>query len=353
VRISRLILLGYLLPWGFLSPSAWGQSLRDKVTLLKEEDGSRTRVMCTVLDHTGEYIRYQIREDGPTTTRPSSEVISIETSQTPQHIEALEKFAAGQTKEAITLFEAALKQDPRGWVRRDILAMLVKSALRLNNHAQAGERFLMIYASDKTTHHFKSIPLSWTMAAPSDQLKTAALQWMNQGSPAAKLLAASSLLFDPKYQSSAKLDLQQLRSNPDPRVRYLAIAQLWRLELPDRKIDTTALDGWQNTIRNMPADLRGGAYFLLGEGRKQRLQYDRAAVALLWVPLVYDHDYQLSALASLNAADALNAIGQREEALAVYREIVVRYGQSSYAQDAAQILKSLEIDPATGDSSDP
>jgi hypothetical protein len=76
-------------------------------------------------------------------------------------------------------------------------------------------------------------------------------------------------------------------------------------------------------------------------------------VAFLWVPLVYDHDYQLSALASLNAADALNAIGQREEALAVYREIVVRYRQSSYAQDAAQILKSLEIDPASGDSSDP
>jgi TolA-binding protein len=333
-----------LMLWGSFADPAGAQSLRDRVTLLKEEDGSRVRVMCTVLDHTGEFLRYQVRDDGPTTVKPSSQVISIETSQTAKHIQALEKFAEGDTKEATRLFEEALSQDPREWVRRDILAMLVQCALRQSNYTQAGERFLMIYASDKTTHHMKSIPLLWTTLAPDAQHKNAALQWMDRGSPAAKLLSGSALLFDPKYQSSAKLDLQQLRSHPDSRLRYLAMAQLWRLELPARKIDGPTLNGWQDTIRSMPGDVRGGAYFLLGEGRKQSRQYDRAAVAYLWVPMVYHHDYQLAALASLNAADSLNAVGQREEAISLYREITARYGQSSYAQDAAQILKSLEID---------
>jgi tetratricopeptide (TPR) repeat protein len=220
--------------------------------------------------------------------------------------------------------------------------MLVKCALRTGNYAQAGERFLMIYLSDSTTHHFRSLPLLWTTQAPDAAHKSAALEWQTRSNAAAKLLAASALLFDPKYQSSAKLELQQLRTHPDPRIRYLAIAQLWRLELPSRKIDNTALDGWQDAIRNMPEDIRGGPYFLLGEGRRQRRQHDRAAVAYLWVPLVHDHDYQLSALASLNAADSLNAIGQREEALTLYREVTVRYKQSSLAQDAVQTLKMLE-----------
>lgn len=330
---------------------AWGQSVRDKVTLLDRKTGSRTRVLCTVTDHTGEFIRYRVRDDGPVTVKPSSEVVSIETPQTQTHIKALENYAAGNTKEAVSLFEAAMKQEFRDWVRRDILAMLVKCALRQDNSAQAGNRFLILYQSDRTTHHFKSIPLLWKTSPPNAELRTAALNWMNQSTPAAKLLSASALLFDPKYQGSAKLDLQQLRSHTDTRVRNLALTQLWRLELPDRQVDAPMLDAWQDTIHSMPKELRGGPYFLLGEGRRLRREHDRAAIALLWVPLVYDHDYQISALACLNAADSLQAIGQRDEATALYHEVVVRYGQSSYAQDAAQILKTLQTDRAESDTS--
>lgn len=329
-----------MLFWCCFAPTAWAQS-RDKVTLLDEKTGSRTRLLCTVVDHTGQFLKYRIRDDSPITVKPSAQVISIETPQTRPHIEALEKYAAGETKEATRLFEQALKQEPRGWVRRDILAMLVRCALRENNRAQAGDRFLLIYSSDKTTQHFKSMPLLWTTAPPTPALHSAAMNWMTQNTPAAKLLAASALLFDPKYQRSAKLDLAGLRSNTDESIRTLAIAQLWRLELPDGKVASATIEAWKDGIGNMPKELRGGPYFVLGESRRQRREYDLAAVSLLWVPLIYDHDYQLSALASLNAADSLKAIGQEEEAAALYREVVLRYGQSSYAQDAAQLLKEF------------
>jgi tetratricopeptide (TPR) repeat protein len=307
-------------------------------------------VVCDVVDHTGEFVRYRVREDGPITVKPSSQVISIETSQTPNHIEGLEKFAAGDTNEAITLLETALGQDGREWVRRDILAVLVRCALRQNNYTQAGERFLMIYGSDSTTLHFKSIPLLWTTSAPDPSLKSVALQWQTRNSAPAKLLAASALLFDPKYQSSVTLELQQLRSNADARVRALAAAQLWRLELVDRKIDDSTLDGWQDAIHSMPEELRGGPYFLVGEGRRLRRHYDRAAVSYLWVPMVHDSDYQLSAQACFNAADSLVAIGQREEATTLYREVLGRYKQSSLAQDAAQALFDLKSPAASTDA---
>ncbi|MCA9069995.1 MAG: hypothetical protein KDA84_13780, partial [Planctomycetaceae bacterium] len=189
---------------------------------------------------------------------------------------------------------------------------------------------------------------------PTPELKTAAMNWMNRSNPAAKLLAASALLFDPKYQGTVKLDLQQLRSHPDARIRNLAATQLWRLELPDRKVEAATLVSWQDSIHSLPRELRGGPYFLLGEGRRLRRQHDLAAMALLWVPLVYDHDYQISALACLNAADSLKAIGRNDEAVALYHEVVVRYGQSTYAQDAAQILKTLQSDQAeSGTSQNP
>ncbi|MCA9070440.1 MAG: tetratricopeptide repeat protein, partial [Planctomycetaceae bacterium] len=156
VSSFRLIVI-----WCSLASGAFGQSTRDKVTLLDEKTGSRTRVPCTVIDHTGEFIRYRVREDGPVTVKRSSEVISIETPQVQSHIEALENYASGQTKQAVSLFEQALKEEYRDWVRRDILAMLVKCALRQNNYAQAGNRFLILYQSDPTTQYFKSIPLLW------------------------------------------------------------------------------------------------------------------------------------------------------------------------------------------------
>ena len=183
MRHSLLVLSSVIAIWGEFVPIRPAQTVRDKVTLLNEGNGSRVRVVCTVLSYTGEYLRFQMRDDGPTTVKSSSEVISIETPQVQSHAEALQKFASGDTKAAAELFEDALKQEPRDWVRRDILAMLVKCALRQDNYAQAGDRFLMIYGSDKTTLHFNHIPLLWTTSPPSSQLKAAALQWMERNTP--------------------------------------------------------------------------------------------------------------------------------------------------------------------------
>ena len=346
MKSLRRIWPGLVLVFLPLALPAFAQPGRDQLTLLNEETGSRVRIACTIVNYTGEFVRYRIREDGPVSVKASSRVIAIDTPQTRPHVDGLIQWAGGNVSQAIPLFEKALEQESREWVRRDLLAMLVRCALRQDDPAQAGRRFLMLYQSDQTTRYFSLIPLLWTTSPPSDALKTEAMQWMAGSSPAETLLAASALLFDPKHQSSAAVDLRRLGVNSDGRVRELAKAQLWRLDLQRGKLDNATLTLWEDSLRSMPDDLRGGAHFVLGEARKRRRQYDQAAASLLWVPLVYNDDYQLAALACLDAAECLRAIGQRTEAATLYREVTLRYRDSRYAQDAAQILKSLSDAPA-------
>jgi len=73
----------------------------------------------------------------------------------------------------------------------------------------------------------------------------------------------------------------------------------------------------------------------------RRREYERAATALLWVPLVYDHNHLLSSRACLEAADALLQFGQKTEAITLYREVKGRFAETPYAQEAASVLKEL------------
>lgn len=57
--------------------------------------------------------------------------------------------------------------------------------------------------------------------------------------------------------------------------------------------------------------------------------------------VLMDHDSELAARAAVEAADALARIGQRNEAITFYRDVLVRFPQASFAQDAEAGLKSL------------
>ncbi len=154
-------------------------------------------------------------------------------------------------------------------------------------------------------------------------------------------MGASLLLLHPTYGKVARVDMQKLVVNGDSRIATLAVAQLWRVRLAEADPRRDELTRWQKTIDRMPGELRGGPYYLLGKAHLRRAEHDRAAMALAWVPLVYDHDSELAARAAVEAADALARIGQRNEAITFYRDVLVRFPQASFAQDAEAGLKSL------------
>lgn len=311
----------------------------DRIILQPKEGTSRIALSCTIADYTGREITVIPYPGAAPKSYPAAEVVEVQTAYTASHQRGLELFQKGQTADAQHAFETALTEEVRGWVRREILAMLVQCAMRQQDFATAATRFLLLVDGDPETRHFHLIPLIWAPQEVSPSLKSRARAWLNDSSEVARLLGASYLLDDSRLGELAETAIQELSVGRDVRVRQLARVQHWRTKLRTTDIPASILDLWENRILELPPDLRGGAYYLLGRGHLLRREYSRAAAALLWLPLVYPKDHVLAGRACLEAARCLERIGQTEEAAQLYRETVDRFGDTPFSADAAAYLR--------------
>ncbi|MCH7686621.1 MAG: hypothetical protein IH899_08075, partial [Planctomycetes bacterium] len=234
-----------------------------------------------------------------------------------------------------------LLEETRTWVRREILAMLVRCDLQEGDLTSAGIRFLLLVKSDPATRHFKLIPLVWSERALKRDLKDAARGWLNGKLEVERLLGASILLADRDYGRRAGIELESLATCTYLNVRMLARAQLWRSKLREGNLSKDDLVRWESRIESLPETLRGGPYYLLAQGHFQRRETGLAVNAILWLPLVYDHDHFLAAQACLEAAGALFDMGRRTEAMTLYREITVRFADTPSGTIAADFLESV------------
>ena len=314
--------------------------LPDKVILRSEDGSGRTTLSCRIVDYTGEAISIERKPRGRVLRYRASQVVEVQTPQTAAHVRALQDFKANRIEQARAGFEDALPEEERRWVRREILAMLVRCALHRGDYGLAGSRFLFLVRSDPHTRHFKLIPLVWAPHEMTADLQNEARAWLAGSSEAVRLIGASLLLGGAAHGKAAQSELDQLATSADPRVRQLARAQRWRLELRAEDPSKLDIERWQSDIEEMPEDLRGGPYYVLGRAYLRRFRPDLAAMALLWLPLVYDHDRYLAARACLEAADALSRHGQKTEATNLYREVTTRFRDTPYAQEAASVLKN-------------
>ncbi len=313
----------------------------DKVILQSKKSSSQITLPCTIIDYTGTEIKVQTRPNQPMKIYPASDVVQVLTSYTVPHERGLKQFENFQVEEATRSFEAALRAERRTWVRREILAMLVRCALRQRDYPSAGARFLLLVQSDPATKNFKLIPLIWTPETLGQEGNSTARVWLERPSEVAVLMGASLLLDDPRHGVLAQRKLVALKKSADRRVRDLAYTQLWRLKLRSREISKYELQHWEKHIDALPQALRGGPFFVLGRARSLRREHEEAAAAWLWLPLVYDHDHHLTARACLQAADALSRLGQTNEAATLYREISYRFRDTAFAQEATELLDNL------------
>ncbi len=325
-------------------PDVAGQG--DRVTVSLPDGAGRIVVTGEVLDYTGRGLRLRAKSGGTPRDYPANQVLDVSTVQTPRHAEGMTHFHEGRLPEAKAAFEAALDDEPRAWVRREILAMLVRCALRQGDLSMAGARFQLLARSDPDTPHYRLAPLRWESTdAPAD-LKLAARIWKGQQGDAAKLLAASVLLLDQGDGRDAERALGDLSANVNESIRTLAAAQLWRKELSTKNIDREEVDRWHRKVEEMPEGLRGGPYYVVGTAHRIRREYDRAAACLMWLPVVYADAPLLAARAGVEAGDSLARIGQRDEARAIYREVAERFKGTPFAREAADALEALkDVDP--------
>ncbi len=312
---------------------------QDQVILQLDNQSSRMVVPCSIIEYTGEKITVQLKSGVPRKEYPAEQVIEVRTEWLDSHERGRKLLADRKIEDAARALQEALVAEKRAWVRREILALLVKCALRKGDRATAGTRFLMVVESDPTTRHFGLIPLVWAPEQTDGATKSAARGWLTSEIDVARLLGASLLLDDGQLGESAQQELAALQRGRNERVRLLAQAQSWRIKLRALDVSDLELQRWDARVREMPSSLRAGPSYLLGRGWALRREHERAVTAWLWLPLMDAPDPRLAARAGLEAAESLRRLGQKDDARRLLQDIASRFPDTEFGEAAARQVK--------------
>jgi tetratricopeptide (TPR) repeat protein len=312
------------------------------ITSASAPDG-KLRIPGTIIDYTGREIVVELAS-GKQQKYPASHVLEVETTYTPQQIEGDKLFNEGQYAGALVKYREAGggNHENRRWIRRMMLARMVECQQSLGQQAQAGDFFLLLLKDDPQTLYFASIPLPWLPIEMTPALEQKAQQWMateGQTTDAQKpavLLGASYLLLTSR-QSQALAALKQLASEKDSRLSPLAEAQSWRATIASAPPEH--LTHWARRIETFSAELRAGPYFIVGRAWSHRGEEERAALALMHVPILYPGQRPLAAESLWLAGQVLDKHGDAAEAIQLYRELAASYPE---ARSAALARTELE-----------
>lgn len=314
---------------------------QDRVTIQKPNTLRPIILSGQILDYTGQVLT--IRGVGSNTqTIGADAVVGIETNYEQDHLDALAALTANETDKALDLFAAALKREPREWVKREIMAGIVRCHLRHNDWVAAARQFIDISRSDDMTRHWGTAPLVWSPLAMNAQLLQQARLWMGGDMESARLIGASWLLLDPMYGEAAQHEMRRLSQTTNGRVSSLAKTQAWRVALATNDSGAIIVDSWRGDIERLPENLRGGPQYLLARALLQADERRLAAAELLRVPLVYAENEWLAARALGEAAELLQESGLEREADTLYAELLARYGWSAGAAESKRRLRNIQ-----------
>ena len=245
--------LAVILPHSMMTTSPL---FADDRVVIQQPGKSRLPLSGLVEDYTGRELTIRVRTGDSLRRFARTEVVEVQTAYTAHHEKGRQLFADGHAVEAAAELNAALKDEDRAWVRREILALLVKCALWNGDYRAAVSRFLPIVDSDAETFHFSVAPLAWTDAPPSDAVRVEAQSWLAARLPVSKLFGASHLLFDPASTNDAAAALRSLARESDVRVQRLAQMQLWRQRMQSGTATPAELTRWEAAIEQLPEELR-------------------------------------------------------------------------------------------------
>jgi len=205
---------------------------------------------------------------------------------------------------------------------------------------QARDTFLILLHSDPNTPWFDAIPLCWTARSTQPDAARRTRSWLDSAeSPVEELIAASWLLASTADRTRALEHLRKLAAGPDARVAGLAIAQRWRTEVATATAEDVAR--WEEQLIQLPASLRGGPYYLLGQVLARLGNHQESAIAFMRIPILFFGQRSLAADALWAAGQQLEQLNQLDEAVGVYRELARTHDDNPLAATARQRLTTL------------
>ncbi len=317
--------------------------MAEDVVILSSDKAQRsqTRLVGEVLAYNGTHLVIRLTS-GIEREFPADQVLDIQPQRSEAHQAADTAMNRHDYQPALAAYRQALARESRRWFRHLLLSKMVQCYRNLGQAGPAGETFLILASDKDGTPYFDRIPLAWVPGEPSPGLAQRARSWLrNDDVPAAVLLGASHLL-STNERPAVLGRLKRLQLHDDPRIAMLARAQSWRAEVATASEND--LQQWQRIIESAPEALRGGPYFVLGLAYSQQQEPTTAALALLRVPINYPEDRELAARCLLQAGEALQRIGQNQEAIQLYRELTEDYADRPLASIGAQRLKALQDD---------
>jgi len=311
------------------------------------ETGTRDRVIVRQekgrgqLTHVGEITSYdaielviRVRGRAVPVRVPATRLIKVVPARSAAHRRALQALARSDIASAEAAFQEAIGTATRRWVRRDLLAGLVRCALWEGDYRRAGAHFLALADGNPRSRHLYLAPLDWrTRGTSTPAVSSEARNWRIRDDDMAKLLAASHLLRDTAYAIEAESMLRKLRTSSSRVIRDLAVAQCWRVDLRKQRPNAQQLDNWTRHLNQMPSRFRAGPAFVLGSAHATRRAWQPAASSLLWTSLVGDHDRQLAARATRDAATALLSDNQPAAARTLLRDLQQRFAETPAARE--------------------
>lgn len=336
VATNLLLLVCIGTPSGYPQESARKNSAWDTVTLLNNEHWVTRE--GTVKDVRGSTLLFESRGGVQIQTLSFRDVRAFTFTANPDFIRGVSEFKKDNFQAASQYFSSAFESESRDWAKAEILARQAVAMVCDGQRNESVSWFQKLYQLDPSSRLLGHLPLVWDETLPPEERLTLSAKRLSTGDEVTRLAVASCVLHDPDYQRRAAQVLKRLRSDSKSSVlSQLASAQLWRLGLlSDDDSVPMLVDVWNVQWNRMLATTRPGPGLVLGRCLQQQHLYERAALVLLWSPLVHTSDPAVAA-ASLNlASDCLMASGQKAEAETVYRELLSRFPRSSAAGNSVR-----------------
>ncbi|MCH2209807.1 MAG: hypothetical protein MK110_00775 [Fuerstiella sp.] len=213
-----------------------------------------------------------------------------------------------------------------------IQATAIRCCLMLNRPEDAVRRVETIYERDPASPYLSLLPLVWDDRLPSHERYVASPGDLRSESILRQLSSASALLQDSRYTERCVEILKELRSNRHLPVGIIAETQLWRIQLTmTDSVHLPTVRRWQKRAAGLPESLRSGPQFIVGRAFQLRHKPDQAALELLWLPLMQNHDPNLAASGLAEAIVCLEATGRSASAGRLRRELLNRFPRTSAA----------------------
>ena len=317
-----------ILFFGFYLPaSAIGQT--DIVVTQREPGSPIVNRKGTITNWIGDSLT--IDSKGVEREIDNNTILKFETTWGNSYQLGKQELDSGNPSFAIVQFEEALTNETRPWAKLIIRAQLIDAYQSTEKYADAIRHFEAILRQDPQTRFFPLAPICWTGTGTVPADTTSRLG--NSRNPFLQLIGASWMLSKPPQRNTGIQLLQTLSEDIDPRIKNIAIVQLWRTRL---NVTDKQIRPWKNIISSLPREFRAGPYFVLAEAQTRVGQTQTAIANLMRIPILFPKQKSLVAAALYRVGNLLDNQGEAELAKSIFNELVTLYPQTVWAKQLSQ-----------------